>query len=116
MINSNMTNLDSYSRNIESGVETNDIKSYDFAGNNVDSKQTIGWIDDCDFGPVMVYYRPKQKAIIADELFILNVPTDYKDEDIISAWELFKNHYGEYGTFILAYEQIADGECLFDRY
>ena len=77
---------------------------------------TIGWIDDDDFGAVMVCYSPKQNVIIADGLIISNVPTDYKHDDIMSAWQLFKRHYCEYGALGLAYEQIADGESLFDRY
>ncbi len=77
-------------------------------------KKLIYILEDDDFGFVNVFFYPEAKAIVADGLCIKEVPENYTKQDIIDAWVMFKNHYWEYGTMWILYEQIAQGESLFN--
>ena len=77
-------------------------------------KRLIYILEDEDFGDVNVFYYPEAKTIVADDLCVKEVPDDYQIQEIMNAWTMFKNHYGEYGTMWILYEQIAQGENLFN--
>lgn len=79
------------------------------------NKGIVGYIPDEDFGRVDFIYHREYNSITANVLSIFDVPKDFKVEDIIRAWYIFKAHYD--GSCVgVNYEQIADMENLYESY
>lgn len=76
-------------------------------------KKEIFTIEDCDLGEVKVIYCPETNTIIADGLCIRAVPEEFSYQEILNAWTLYRKHYDDYGMVCLFYNQISQGERLF---
>lgn len=119
IINSN--NLDSYSRNIESGVETNGIKSNDFdSSNRFDSKEkyerVLELLNDYWVYPDAVYYDIMNDCIVVrlDDLYFINIYEDYRFEIQLidkSNRYVLMDFFDSYLNFINA---LYDGDCDFN--
>lgn len=73
-------------------------------------------ISDNDFGKVEVKYNERFSVIHASTLWISNVPKEYDDKVIMTAWDIFKRLYSEYGAVSLVYNEVAEkGYALLDE-
>ena len=79
------------------------------------NKELIFKIDDSDFGEVSVFYYPEASAIIADSLYIKNVPADYDIRQIFKMWCVFKAHYDTYGMVVCFYSQIDEMDEMMSK-
>ena len=73
-------------------------------------------IKDCDFGDVDVVFFPKYDLIIVGWLFIWEIPDNYSNREIMTAWDLYKRHGVKYGMPYMVrifYREIAQGDSFF---
>ena len=72
--------------------------------------------NDNDFGKVEVKYNERFSVIHASTLWLSNVPSNYEEEVIMTAWDIFKRLFSEYGAVSLVYNEVAEkGYALLDE-